>query len=131
MADGTCRGPLMRYGSHEWGTRHLARDSRLGSELAQVVVDMLVHQDRPLFRSEPSKEGVRMGGAGRRTFCDEAIDRRTQAGPFNFKISLILDDQAVYGGGVSAHWLVVFQGQGLDDGAEDAADQLARGAKSS
>ena len=106
-----------------------ARDSRLGSELAQMVVDMLVHQDRPLFRGEPSEEGVRMGSAGRRAAFDEAIDRRTQAGPFNFKVSLILDDKAVYGGGVSAHWLVVFQGHWLDDGADEAADQLSRRAE--
>ena len=92
-----------------------------------MMIEMLVHQDRPLFGGEPSEEGVRMGGAGRGADCDEAIDRLIQARPFDLKVSLILHYQVCDCGGISAHRLVVSQGDGLDDWTEEPTDELPRG----
>ena len=105
----------------------MGRESALRSELAEMMIEMLVHQDRPLCRRERSEESVRMSGAGCGAACDEAIDRLIQARPFDLKVSLILHYQVCDCGGISAHRLVVSQGDGLDDWTEEPTDELPRG----
>lgn len=86
---------------------------------------MFVHQDRPLLGGEWTEEGVGMGGAGCGACSGEAVDELAEVGPFDGKVAVIVDDEGLCGGGVAAHGLVVAQDQGLDDGAEDAADEGA------
>lgn len=43
-------------------------------ELPQVMIQVLVHQLGPLFRSQPSKEAVRSGRASLRAGCRKTID---------------------------------------------------------
>ena len=45
----------------------------LDPELAQVMVEMLVHQNRPFIGCEPAEEGVRMRRASSRTGCDNSV----------------------------------------------------------
>jgi len=91
-----------------------------------VVVQVLVHQDGPLFGREGSEEGVGMGGAGGGAGCGEAVDHAAQAGGFDFEIAIVLHDYLVDGEGVFAHGLVVAEDERLDEGAEDAADEFSR-----
>jgi len=57
----------------KWSTKRF-EGIRLGAELAEVVVEMLVRQDRPLLRGEGAEEGVGVGGAVCWAGCGEAVD---------------------------------------------------------
>ncbi len=99
---------------------------KLGSELAQVMVEVFVHQNGPLIGCEGAEEAVGIGGAGGWAGCDEAVDHVAEAGSFDFQVTIILNDDCVDGGGVFAHRLVVAEDERLDDRAEEAADELPR-----
>jgi len=49
-----------------------------------------------------------------------------EAGSLDFEVAIIGHDDLVDGGRIFAHRLVVAQGERLDDGAEDSADEFAR-----
>ena len=46
----------------------------LSSELAQVMIEMLVHQYSPLLRCEATEKAVRMSGAGWRAAGGKAVN---------------------------------------------------------
>jgi hypothetical protein len=63
----------------------------LGSELAQMMIQMLVHQDRPFVRGKRAEKCVRMRGATRSPSSGEAIDQPAQALPLGFKVPILSD----------------------------------------
>jgi len=76
--------------------RHLA--VWLGVELAEVVVEMFVHLDGPLFRCQLSEECVWMGCAGAWAARGEAVEQGLQALAFGFKVPVVFHDHAIDGG---------------------------------
>ncbi len=67
--------------------------AELRAELPEMMIQMLVHQDRPFVRSKRPEKCVRMRGASRSPRRGEAIDQAAQALSIRFKVSLIADDQ--------------------------------------
>ena len=51
------------------------------------MVEVLVHEYGPLLWLEPTKEGMRMLGAGASPFCGETIDSSDEPGAFLFEIT--------------------------------------------
>jgi hypothetical protein len=98
----------------------------LRAKLPEVVIQMFVHQHRPLIRCEATKETMRMRGAGLPAARDAAVEQITQAFALQFKVGLAFDHHAVHGGRVAAHGCVVFEGHRFDDRAKQASDELAR-----
>ena len=93
------------------------------------MVDVLVHEDGPLGGGEGAEEGVGVSGAGGGTSGGELVEGRAEPGLFGGKVGLSADDDFRDGGGVAAHGLFVGDYPGFDEGAEDSADELARGAE--
>lgn len=60
-------------GAQSWGT-DLGTDFWLSVELAEVVVQVFVHQDRPLVGGHAAEEAMGMGGAACVAAGDEAVD---------------------------------------------------------
>ena len=66
-----------------------------------------------------------MGGAGGGAGGGEAVEELEEAGSFDVEVAIIWDDDFIDGGGVAAHGVVVAQGEGFDERAEDAADEFS------
>ena len=58
-------------------------------ELTQVVVKVLVRQDRPLLRRQSAKETVRMRGTPRRPARNKAVNQLDESLPFHVQFALI------------------------------------------
>jgi len=67
-------------------------NSLLDTELPQMMIKMLVHQDGPFVRREPAEKTVWVFGAAVRPGGTEPIDQSEQSLSFDFQISLISDD---------------------------------------
>src|ERR1700759_4271080 len=57
------------------------------TELSQMMVDVFVHQNRPLLWLKRTEERMWVLGAARRAFLGEAIDRRDETPAFLFEIA--------------------------------------------
>src|SRR5580704_2754769 len=64
----------------------------LCAELPQMMVEMLIHQDRPFVRSEGTKERVRMCRAAGWSRSGETIDQPAEPFALGFEIPVIFDD---------------------------------------
>src|SRR6185437_9170262 len=96
------------------------------SKLPQVVIKMLVHQYRPLLRSQRSEETVWMRGTASRPRCDEPVDQVEQPRALRVQIPFVAHAQRIDGRRVPAHRFIVAQHQRFHDRADDLPDQLAR-----
>jgi hypothetical protein len=101
------------------------RQCLLNLKLPQMMVQMFIHQNRPLIWCEPSEEAVRMRGA----FCwpvrGEPVDQLAQALPFGFQVALILDHQLVHGRRIPAERFVVPQHFGFNDASDNPPHERA------
>jgi hypothetical protein len=66
--------------------------SVLDTELPQMMIKMLVHQDGPFVRRELAEKTVRVFGAAIRPGGNEPIDQSGQSLSFDFQISLVSHD---------------------------------------
>jgi hypothetical protein len=97
-----------------------------GTELAQMMVEVLVHQNSPLLRRHASEEAVGMRGASGRTSCDHAIDQSVEPMTFREEVSLVEHLEARDGWRISPDGCVVTECFGFDESADEPADQQAR-----
>ena len=93
----------------------------LDAELTQVMVQVFVHENRPLLRLERAEEGVWVGGAAGRADGDKAIDCLEEPGAFALEVRLggVGQEEFRRGGRVAANGLVVAEDHRLDQAAED------------
>ena len=93
----------------------------LGAELSQVMVQVFVHENRPLLRLERAEEGVWAGGAAGRAVGDKAIDCLQEPSAFDLEVRLggVGQEEFRRGGRVAANGLVVAEDHRLDQAAED------------
>ena len=98
-----------------------------GSELAQVMVEVLVHQDGPLIRGEAAKEAVRIGGAALGSCGGEAIDQSEESQTLRLQVAMVVNQQALRSGRVGTHRLVVAKDEWFDEHAENPAGVHAVG----
>src|SRR5215471_487978 len=95
----------------------------LDTELPQMMIKMLVHQDGPFVRRELAKKTVRVFGAAIRSGGNEAIDQSEQSLSFDFQISLISHDQPLDCWRISAHGFVVSEDHRLYRPPNESPDQ--------
>src|SRR5205823_4261665 len=95
----------------------------LRAELAEVVVDVLVHQLAPLLAAELSKEGVSLFAGRVFTPLREAVDEIREPRSLRRKIPLVGDDEGRVGRSVPAERLLAQDG-GSDEGSENLAQEL-------
>jgi hypothetical protein len=98
-----------------------------GAELAEVMVEVLVHQDGPLLGSELAEEGVRPRGADCGAAVGKAVDHASQTVLLFDEIAVVVNYKTFGGGGVAAHGDLVLEHHGLDDAADETAYQRAGG----
>jgi hypothetical protein len=96
-----------------------------GAELAEVVVEVLVHEDGPLLGCHLAEEGVGMGGADGWATGGKAVDEGGETVLLFGEIAVVGNHQTFGGGGVAAHGDLVLERHGLDDAADEAANQHA------
>src|SRR5580704_8491170 len=98
----------------------------LRSELPQMMVDMLIHQDRPFVRGEGTKERVRMCRAAGWSSGGETINQLAEPIALGLEIPVIFDDEFFRRGRIPAHRFVVAKSHRLDDRSQDAPNQRTR-----
>ena len=98
----------------------------LDGELAEVMVEMFVHQLGPLVGGHGAKEGVGMSGAALRATAREAVDQCAKALGFSGEVAFIGDDQCLGSGHVALQGGFVAKHPGAGDRPEDATDEHAR-----
>src|SRR5579864_3903475 len=91
------------------------------SELAQMMVEVLVHQDRPLLRGELAEEGVGMHRANGGATGGKAVDYPGKAVLLFGQVAVVVNHKTLGRGGVAAHRDLVLESHGLDDAANDSA----------
>jgi hypothetical protein len=101
-------------------------DYSLDTELAQVVVEMLIHQLRPLVRRETAEKGVRMCGAPSRPADGEPIDQPGETRVLRLEVARVADDEIRRRRGVRPHRFVVAESEPFDQRTDDTSDQHAR-----
>jgi hypothetical protein len=79
----------------------------LDTELAKVMVDVLVHQDRPLAGCQAPEERVGVRGATRWTGCGELVERSDEPQLFRRKVWLDSNNGLGHSWRVAAHGGVV------------------------
>ena len=98
---------------------------RLGSllytELSQVMVDVFVHENRPLLWFERTKERMWVLGAASCTRRDKAIDSFDELFAFAAEFALcgVRREEFRCGGRVAAYWFVVAEDEWFDKRADD------------
>src|SRR5438445_2277684 len=95
----------------------------LDPKLPQMMIQMLVHQDRPLLRRQWPEEAVRMCGATVGPGGYKPVDQTVQTRAFLCQVPLILDNQTFHSRRIAAQRFVVPKHLWLDDGAHDPSDQ--------
>ena len=98
----------------------------LDGELAEMMVEMFVHQLGPLVGGHGAKEGVGMSGAALRATAREAVDQCAKALGFCGEVAFIGDDQGFGSGHVALQGGFVAKHSGPGDRPEDAAEEHAR-----
>jgi hypothetical protein len=98
----------------------------LDPELSQMVVEVFVHENRPLLRLHWAKEAVRVRRAAAWPTRREPIDEVGQSRALCDKIPLVRHDERRHRRRIALHRLVVAQCEGLDDSAEHPTDQHLR-----
>ena len=84
------------------------------AELAQMMIEMFVHQDRPFVRSQRAEECMRMGGAACRPSRGETFDQPLKRLRSASKSLIAVDDEFFCRGGIPANRLFLAKGDPLD-----------------
>ena len=100
----------------------------LDTELPQMMIKMLVHQDGPFVWRELAEKTVRVFGAAIRPGGNEPIDQSEQSLSFDLQISLISHDEPLDCWRISAHGLVVSEDYRLYHPPDESPDQGSGGA---
>src|SRR6266568_3176510 len=79
-----------------------------------MMVEMLVHQDRPLLRREPPKEAMRMPCTPLRPRRRKAVNQSAEPVSLPIEVPFIRHDEGLGCRGVSAHRLIVPKHHWLD-----------------
>lgn len=69
------------------------RRAGLYAELAEVVVEVFLHQDGPLLGGEGTEEGVGVGGAGVWAGGGESVDGQVEALLLRGEVAGVGDDE--------------------------------------
>jgi hypothetical protein len=99
----------------------------LHPELAQVMIEVLVHQSGPLLRRELAEEGVRMLGTARRPGGGEPFYQRTKACLFLREVAFVPYHEGFCGACIAAQGFIVGKHPGLDEGSQYPSDEHSRG----
>ena len=79
----------------------------LDTELTQMMVEVLIHQHRPLHWSQRAEKEVRMLRAYPGPTRCKAVDRFTQPLPLHHEVPFVRHQHALLCHRISAHWLAI------------------------
>ena len=97
-----------------------------GAELAEVVIEVLVHAAAPLLRSERSEEGMGMAGAVPFPAVMKLTNLLAELFLFAGKVALTGDNQAFVSGAIARKGPFVGE-EGLDERTEEPAQKNSWG----
>jgi hypothetical protein len=129
---GHCEGDLLSGAKNSYIATLVERHSRfampikvpsLNPKLPQMMIQMLVHQDRPLLRRQRPEEAVRMCGTALGPGGYKPVDQTVQTRAFLCQVPLILNNQTFHSRRIAAQRFVVPKHVWLDDGAHDPSEQ--------
>src|SRR5713226_1288992 len=95
----------------------------LGAELAQVMVQVLVHHHAPLLALEPAEKRVRVGRGLLRAGLAEDVDEAAEPISFGLEVLLVDHDERRIRGRVLAEGFLSEQRR-LDEGPENLPDEF-------
>src|SRR5580704_3005861 len=97
--------PRMGLENHATAFRAAGSDP----ELAQMMVEVFVHQDRPLLRGELAEEGVGMHRANGGAAPGKAVDDSCQPVLLFGQVAVVVNHETLGRGGIAAHGDLVLE----------------------
>jgi hypothetical protein len=99
---------------------------RLSSKLAQVMIQVLVHQDCPFLGSEMTEEGMGASRTDRLPAGHKSVNLAVKSLPLLNEVALVRDYEVRRSWRIPAYRLIIAKYKWLDEMPQDAPDEKSR-----